>query len=204
VVREELRDVGINVNLDGEERSAMTNKVFIDWNFDLWTGGVGTGPDPVIGVTPFYLSNRIVKSPYNNAAGYNNTKMDQLWAQVRTEVDDAKRKQLYWQIQDLQAQDLPMLWLLGYGNLAAYRNEFGGLHSWAITSMAELKTVWWTKGSAPVTTVTTAPTTVATSTSAPVTPAAPTLGTETVVAIIVVVVAAAAALVLFRKRKKPS
>ena len=59
IIRDQLGKAGIQVELKLMDRSSMIDATYIRWDFDLQVHGLGTGPDPAIGVARTYVSTNI-------------------------------------------------------------------------------------------------------------------------------------------------
>jgi peptide/nickel transport system substrate-binding protein len=69
--------------------------------------------DPATGVARSYVSSNIVKgNPFGNVGGYSNPEADMLFAQAANAPSDQARQTLYTKVQQILAEDLPVLWLL--------------------------------------------------------------------------------------------
>jgi len=147
IVRDQLGKVGIQVDLKLMDRSSMIDATYIRWDFDLQIHGLGTGPDPAIGVARTYVSTNVKPVAFANCTGYANKEVDDLFAQAERAPSVKKRAEYYQKVQQLLVRDLPYLWISEYGLNSAWRDEFKGLHSWAARSYTKLgDDTWWVKG----------------------------------------------------------
>ena len=62
-----------------------------------------------------------------NRGFYSNPRVDELIAQARKEIDQEKRKQMYFEVQRILANDLPYINLWYFDNVIAYRPRVKGL-----------------------------------------------------------------------------
>ncbi|MEX2660065.1 MAG: ABC transporter substrate-binding protein, partial [Acidimicrobiales bacterium] len=109
LLRAQLAEVGIEVTLQPLEPPVFVETVFTDRAFDTNIISYCNGPDPEIGVRRMFDSSRIGPVPFSNAAGYTNPEVDALFAEAATTVDTDARGDLYRQIQELTAADLPYI-----------------------------------------------------------------------------------------------
>ena len=111
VIFRNLGDIGVKVNLQPLERAALNQRGYISLQFDMMIESYGLGPDPDIGVERLYNSHNIFNppQPYTNASGYVNPEIDKLFDEQRSMLDQAKRKEVYAQIQEQVWKDLPVL-----------------------------------------------------------------------------------------------
>ena len=70
-----------------------------------------------------YLNRKLESGSNGNFSGYSNKYFDQLLAKGRSELDSEKRKQIYWEAQDIIYNDAP--WIFGYSIDAAGLCKFG-------------------------------------------------------------------------------
>jgi peptide/nickel transport system substrate-binding protein len=146
ILREQLKAVGIDLDIRPSDRPTMLDLVFTKRDFDLWVHGLSTGGDPAIGIQRLYLSGNIRPAPFTNASGYRNPTVDDLFAKAAANPDQKARAQLYHQAQKILTQDLPIIWLLEFSDNSAWRDEFRGVHEWSAMSFYSLGETWWTKG----------------------------------------------------------
>jgi peptide/nickel transport system substrate-binding protein len=111
VIKSELAQVGINVNLQAVDFATQTNLIYTQWKFDMFIGGIGDGPDPSIGVARYLVASEIGHTPFTNAEGYNNSQVSQLFAQVATTTNSSQRLADFQQIQKIVTADLPTYWI---------------------------------------------------------------------------------------------
>lgn len=108
----QLAEVGAEVNLRPLEPPVFVETVFTERDFDTNVISYCNGPDPEIGVRRMYISSNIAPIPFSNAAGYSNEEVDRLFDEALTTVDTDERADIYRQIQEQLAEDLPYLWLV--------------------------------------------------------------------------------------------
>lgn len=131
VVKQNMAQVGVDIQLVGLEVNAANERVFVKKDFDLGIGSYCNGPDPEVGVTRAYVSSNIAPIPFSNGASYRNARVDELFVQAAATVDQAQRATLYAQIQDILVKDLPYLWLAETELFRAHRADVQGLRVWA-------------------------------------------------------------------------
>ena len=112
VVRQNLQDVGIKIKLVATDVAGWNQKQN-EWDFDLAFTYLYQYGDPALGVARSYITSNIAKgSPWNNVGGYSNPKADELFANAAVAYPDAKRQELYAEVQKILAEDVPVAWLL--------------------------------------------------------------------------------------------
>jgi peptide/nickel transport system substrate-binding protein len=126
VMREQLRQVGINLELESMDFNAAVDKVFVQKDFDLGIASYCNGPDPEIGVRRVYVSSNIGPIPFSNGAGYQNEQIDQLFDQAAALTDRDERAEVYAEIQRILVDELPYFWIVDTQGYRAYRSAFEG------------------------------------------------------------------------------
>jgi peptide/nickel transport system substrate-binding protein len=144
IMREQLREVGIDLQLRPVDPATWSDTAFIKWDFDLSLGSFGTGPDPKIGVSRLYKTENIQRIPSANLMGYSNPKVDDLLTRADHDMDQSVRARLYKEAQALMVEDLPALWLWEKSYPIAVRDGLVGLPSGAMHSEV-FENVGWTR-----------------------------------------------------------
>jgi peptide/nickel transport system substrate-binding protein len=68
--------------------------------------------DPALGVSRTYISSNIKKGIlFSNTAGYSNPEVDRLFEEAATSTSEAKRQELYSQVQKILVEDVPVVWM---------------------------------------------------------------------------------------------
>ena len=129
-VREQLKAVGITVNLETLDFNAGVDRVYVKKNFDLGMASFCNGADPDIGVRRVYVSTNIGPFPFSNGAGYRNPRVDELFDEATRFADRTERRTRYVEIQKLLADDVPYFWIVDSEGLRAHRTAFTGFRLW--------------------------------------------------------------------------
>jgi peptide/nickel transport system substrate-binding protein len=120
-VKSALARVGIAVTVRSQDLPAYLKRIYTDRDFDFSINGMSNLFDPVVGVARLYTTNNFRRGvPFTNGSHYSNPEIDQLFAQVAEETDEAKRKQLFSQIQRILERDLPDINLVAPQYLTVY------------------------------------------------------------------------------------
>ena len=127
VMRQNLSEVGIDVEVTPLDRSAFIPKVFGDRDFDTNIISYCNNTDPSIGVARMYVSSNIGDIPFSNGAAYANEQIDQLFDAAASTPDVARRGELYAEIQEILTAELPYLWLVETRFTAGSGANVGGL-----------------------------------------------------------------------------
>ena len=129
-VREQLKAVGITVNLETLDFNAGVDRVYVKKTFDLGMASFCNGADPDIGVRRVYVSTNIGPFPFSNGAGYRNPRVDELFDEATRFADRDARRARYVEIQKLLADDVPYFWIVDSEGLRAHRTAFTGFRLW--------------------------------------------------------------------------
>ncbi len=131
-VKQNLIEAGINVQMQATDVAGWNQKMN-EWDYDMGFTYLYQYGDPALGVARNYISSNIAKgSPWNNVAGYKNETVDKLFAEAATAFPDAKRQDLYAQIQKIVVEDVPVAWAMELEFPTIYRCKVKGLIDSAI------------------------------------------------------------------------
>ena len=121
LAQRQLREVGIDVKFELYEWSVFLKNFINAKAFDACILGWGLSPDP--DDYQIWHSSQIEKG--FNFVSYKNPEVDLLWEEGRKEYDVEKRKQIYWRIHELMAEDQPYTFLyVPLGNSALQRKFY--------------------------------------------------------------------------------
>ena len=141
-LREQLKAVGITLQLEAIDVNAANDKVFVKKDFDMGVASYCNGSDPEVGVRRVYVSSNIGPILFSNGAGYKNPKIDQLFDQGAAQTDRAERAKTYAQIQQILTDDVPYFWIVDSQGYRAYRSIYKGFRT---SGGNILETAWTTK-----------------------------------------------------------
>jgi len=106
-LQQQYKQLGIEVEVKGLDFNAYTDQVQHQKDYDISLATYGGGSlDPELGPRA-----QLITGGQQNVTGYSNPQVDQLFKQGATELDDARRKQIYDQAQQLVNADLPSHYL---------------------------------------------------------------------------------------------
>ncbi len=125
VLQQQLREVGIVLDI----RSFEFATFFADVQkgaFQLYSlRWIGANQDP--DMFEYVFDSSSIPPKRANRGFYSNPRVDELIAQARKEIDQEKRKQMYFEVQRILANDLPYINLWYFDNVIAYRPRVKGL-----------------------------------------------------------------------------
>ena len=111
IIQDQLRQVGVRMKLSMVDR-ATVEQMRQKGNFDLLSANLSRPPDPDIVFSTYFQSGNI---PYPNLACYKNKEVDDLIMLGNRERNIDRRKKIYYRIQDIIAEETPVV-PLDYGS----------------------------------------------------------------------------------------
>jgi peptide/nickel transport system substrate-binding protein len=109
IIKQQLKPIGIDVNLSSYDRASAMGRVYIDRNYDLFLQAIVSGPDPKMAVAPLYDANNRVPGVFTNSGNYENARVQEILRGEGAEQDVTKRGDMWKEIGRLVAQDVPLL-----------------------------------------------------------------------------------------------
>lgn len=126
IIRDELSQVGLTVDLVPLERSVVIQKVFVQKDFDMTLQSFVSSGDPAIGYHRLYVTTTGT-AQFTNASGYSNPEVDSLLSRAATEPTQAQRATAYKQLQAILSKDLPSLVLFDEAGIDFATKKLQGL-----------------------------------------------------------------------------
>ena len=120
LVQRQLREVGIDVKFEVYEWSVFLKNFINERHFDACVLGWGLSVDP--DAYEIWHSSQIEKG--FNVISYRNPDADRLWEEGRKVYDKEKRKEIYWKINELIAEDQPYTFLYVPTSLTVLQKRF--------------------------------------------------------------------------------
>jgi peptide/nickel transport system substrate-binding protein len=109
-VRQSLARVGIDGEIQSYDFATYVKKAYTDRAFDITLEALANVFDPTVGVQRvFWSKNYKIGLPFSNAAHYSNPEVDRLLEAASVETDEAKRRQLFIQFQQIVHDDIPSI-----------------------------------------------------------------------------------------------
>ena len=190
IMKEEFKEIGVNLNLLGMDTATLYDTVCMRWDFDLALQTKALGPEPAVGAYIIFHTKGIQRATFSNNMGYSNPRVDSLFDKTLETVDEQERRQYFYEIQQIISDEVPIIPFREMVQPIAYRKGLVGIPAGPNHSLRERQeNVWWRTTTATVTT-----------TTATTTPEVPLLTTYASPIIVVVLVVAAVA--LYAKRRK--
>ncbi len=128
IVKENLKEVGIDVELQAVERAVFQTKVFTDRDYDLAFQSFTSSGDPAIGYHRMYATNT-TKTANLNPTGFSNAKVDELLAKASNAVTQDARGAAYKEAAVILADEMPVLVLFDEEGVDFASKKLSGLWS---------------------------------------------------------------------------
>ncbi|MDX1523349.1 MAG: ABC transporter substrate-binding protein, partial [Anaerolineae bacterium] len=130
VMKQNLAEVGVELNVRPLDRAAAIDAIFGARDFDTNLISYCNGLDPDIGVRRMYVSDNIGNIPFSNGAAYVNERVDELFAEAGANANTAERSALYREVQQILADELPYWWLVESRFNSGYNANFNDFAVW--------------------------------------------------------------------------
>lgn len=145
-LKEQLKKVGIRATLRPPADYASWVAKISNWDFEMNSTGYFDFMDPMIGIDRRFASKNIKKIPWTNTMGYSNPEVDRLCDVAKKELDFEKRKKLYHRVQEILADELPVIYTADIEMFTLSNKEFDGIPMDVWGMLNPLDTVFWRKG----------------------------------------------------------
>ena len=122
-VQQYLADVGITITPRNVDVPTFVNEYYEENTFNIGYAGAGNGPDPQ-GSYGYYHSSQSWPTG-TNAINYSNSELDELLAAGLTELDPAKRAEIYQQACKILNEEQPWIYLWITTRYGAVSNRIG-------------------------------------------------------------------------------
>jgi peptide/nickel transport system substrate-binding protein len=140
VVQEQLKQIGIDAELNAVENATMSQSVYIDKDFDMAVTGDSAYVDPNGLVLGYFKTGES-----SNFMTYSNPEMDELLTQGIAVTDQGERTEIYQRIQEILLEDLPWVSLFIANQFEAMKTYVKGYTHIPTGSNITLKETWLDK-----------------------------------------------------------
>ncbi|MGQ4274653.1 ABC transporter substrate-binding protein [Terrihabitans sp. B22-R8] len=142
-IRQNLKQVGIELEVRTQDMASYTRRVFTDYDFDTQLGQYSAMIDPEMGLFRKLLSTNYIKGvPNMNVSSYANPETDALIAKIRSEADPEKRAELFKSLQGIVQKDLPFLSLTEIEHVTIHSNRLRGVAQTPDGALSSFRDVW--------------------------------------------------------------
>jgi len=142
-IKQALGDIGIEVELRYEDVPSWLKRIYADYDYQFNLNYFYQLADPVLGVHRHYGTDQIRQGThFVNATRYSNPKIDELLAAGANEPDAERRAEIYAQIQEILAEDLPVANLFEMQFLTVYNEKLKGHETSGMGPYGSFEQVW--------------------------------------------------------------
>jgi peptide/nickel transport system substrate-binding protein len=141
VLQEQLRQIGIEAELNLVENATMADQVYLQKNYDIAVTGDSAYVDPNTLIFQNFKSGET-----GNFANYSNPQVDELIDQGIAVTDQEERARIYQEIQALLLEDLPWINLFVANQYEAMKTNVQGYVHIPTGSNASFRTTWLSQG----------------------------------------------------------
>jgi len=142
-IKQVMGDIGIEVELRYEDVPTWLKRVYHNYDFEMNINYFYQLPDPVLGVHRHYGTNQIRQGThFVNSSRYSNPELDALLDSGSKEPDAAKRTATYKEVQEILAQDMPVVNLFELEFLTVYNTQLKGAYGSAMGAYGSFREAW--------------------------------------------------------------
>lgn len=123
LIQEMLKEIGVNLELLPMERATFIEKLLDPTNNDFEMALNGY----VMGDNPDNYGAIFMTDVPENFSGYSNPEVDKLFEEARSEMDEAKREEIYKKIQQILVDDAVQYSTTNVKSIIAVNNAFGNI-----------------------------------------------------------------------------
>jgi len=141
--KNELGKLGIVVETQSADMGGWLKAVYTDWSYQMTNNFTHNYSDPAIGTQRAFVSSNIRKgASFTNSMGYKNDKVDELFAKAAIEIDDGKRAAQLAEVQQILADELPVIFLVEIAYSHLFNKRVHGLITNGISMYSNWDSVW--------------------------------------------------------------
>jgi peptide/nickel transport system substrate-binding protein len=141
--KNELGKIGIQVETQSADMGGWLKAIYTDWSYNITNNFTHNYSDPAIGTQRAFISTNIRKgASFTNSMGYKNERVDQLFGESGVEIDPAKRKAQYAEIQKILRDELPVIFLIEIAYSHLWNKKVHGLITNGISMYSSWDGVW--------------------------------------------------------------
>ena len=121
VLKEQFKQIGVNVTIRPIEWEAWMDEVYIGREYESTVVGVDAS-----NLSARAMLERFVSDAENNFIGFENVKYDELFKKAIATVDEEEQIQLYKELEGVLAEEAANVYIQDLANLVAVSNQFDG------------------------------------------------------------------------------
>lgn len=107
-----MREIGIDVEIVANDAPGFLNGVYRDHDFDTANGWHQFRSDPAVSTMVWLRSGQPAGTPWTNQFGWQSDEMDAMIDEAASELDPAKRAEMYHAIQRKEMDELPVIFAI--------------------------------------------------------------------------------------------
>lgn len=147
ILDESLRPAGIRMTATPLDRPAFIEQTHGTWNFDVAEQQFSSGAHPFVGIPRYLLSDQHISGAYpSNSMGYANPDIDALFAASVMAESDEEEAEIWAQVQQILAEDLPIIPIVEMPYTNVHRSEWRDVFSSIDGVFDVTRTVWSVDG----------------------------------------------------------
>lgn len=120
VMKEQLKEVGITMNIEGIEWATWLSDVYTNRQFEATVIGIDAN------LAPKDIMRRYVSDNSKNMTNYANDEYDKLFAQAIATTDDEEKIECYQEMQEIMAKDAGSIFIADPALIVAVSKDFEG------------------------------------------------------------------------------
>ncbi len=125
ILKQNLGEIGIDLDLQQMEPSLWLQEVWLDKKFELTDAWYTREPDP-----DGLMQSVLRAGGGNNVMGYSNPQIEELFDQGKATLDQEARKPIYSQIIQIMMEDMPLVKLQTVEVIWAGNKKVSGMEVW--------------------------------------------------------------------------
>ena len=142
-IRQELGKQGIAVETKAADLPGWLKTIYTDYAFNITSTFSHNYSDPSIGTERSYTSSNIRQgATFVNSMGYRNARVDELYKLASRELDGAKRKAQFDEIQQILHEELPVIFLMEMHYVHLWNKRVNGLVTNGVSMYSNWDGVW--------------------------------------------------------------
>jgi peptide/nickel transport system substrate-binding protein len=107
-----MREIGIDVEILANDAPGFLNGVYRDYDFDTANGWHQFRSDPAVSTMVWLRSGQAAGTPWTNQFGWQSDEMDTMIDEAASELDPAKRAEMYHAIQRKEMDEIPVIFAI--------------------------------------------------------------------------------------------
>ncbi|MCK9549688.1 ABC transporter substrate-binding protein [Aquamicrobium sp.] len=141
-VKQQLEELGFVVSIQAVDAGGWLQAMG-NFDFDLAFSFLYQFGHPAQGVSRIYFSDNQVKGTHaGNNGGYENPEVDAMFRKAADAIDEAEAAEAYTKVQQILAEEVPVLWMFDMKNTTIYRDKIRNPVRTAIGLNEPMDEVW--------------------------------------------------------------